>query len=123
MLGFLDENTLSSTCGLEGSTFSYMCIINDRLGVGSTIWTGQAFKCGESSDQIRLTHSSHHDSGLGGEHKCGNFSAMIVGANGSEYISRLSFYGDSKLNQTTINCTLSGAVLVESIVVKLGGLL
>ena len=48
---------------------------------------------------------------------------MSVGVSGSEYTSRLTINGSTLSETTVINCSLSGAVLVESIVVhvKSGG--
>ena len=119
MQAFSGENT-QSKCMLGGTTNNYECTVTDTTSIGLTIWTGDAFKCAESSNQITLTHSRYnHDSGLSNE--CGNFSAMSVGVNRSEYTSRLTFFGDTKLNGTTINCTLSNVVLVKKIVVRVGG--
>ena len=105
-------------CMVEETTFSYECTVEDSFGTGSTNWLGDSFKCAESLNQIRLTHSLFN---LKENAVCGNFSAMSVSVNGSQYTSRLSFYGDLKLNGTIINCTLSSVVLVETIIVKVGG--
>ena len=97
--------------------FNYVCNVGDTLGIGSTIWLGDTFECIDTSNQIRLTHSEY-DSGQSGV--CGDYSAESIGVNGSEYISRLSSHS-STLNETTINCTLSGVVLVETIALKIEG--
>ena len=101
-------------CIQEGSTLNYECTVIDSHAFGSTVWQGDAFQCLESLNQISLAHSQY-ESGVSGV--CGNISAVSVGVSGSEYISRLKI-NSSTLNETTvINCTLSGAVLMESIVV------
>ena len=108
----------SSICIKEGSALNYECTVNDKLGIGSTIWQGDAFKCIETANQITLLHTALHHR----QFKCGNFSALIVSVNRSEYTSRLTFFGDDyQLNGTTINCTLSGIILVKSIFVKVRG--
>ena len=86
----------------------------DTSGFGLTVWQGEAFKCLESFNQISLAHSQYV-SGVSGV--CGNFSAVSVGISGSEYTSRLTIPG---LNEVTINCTLSSALVVEIIFVRFG---
>ena len=70
--------------------------------------------CSETSNRIALSHS-HYRSGVRGV--CGNFSAVSVGVSGSEYTSRLTVIVSSEL---TINCTLGGAKVVETIFVRVG---
>ena len=96
---------------------NYECSVNDTLGIGTTIWLGDAFECMDTSNQIRLTHSEY-DSGQSGV--CGDYSAESIGVNGTRYISRLSSHS-SMLNETTINCTLSGVVVVETVTLKIEG--
>ena len=121
---FVLENQVQASfgdnvCVQGGRTFSYECTVTDTMGIGLTIWMGDAFHCMESSDEIRLNHRGYDGTGL--HSTCGNFSAISVGVNGSEYTSRLTFFGDVKLNGTTINCTLSDVLLIETIVVKIEG--
>ena len=106
-------------CMREGTTFSYECTVEDIVGIGSTNWVGDSFRCAQSLNQIRLAHSLYTNSRESAV--CGNFSAMSIGVSGTEYTSRLSFYGDSKLNGTIINCTFSGVEIVKTIVVRIGG--
>ena len=111
------ENT-QSTCVQGGTTNNYECTVTDTSGIGVTFWSGDAFRCVESSDRIALVHY-RYDSGLSSI--CGNFSAIIIGVKRSEYTSRLTFLGDTKLNGTIINCTFSDVLLVKQIVVRVGG--
>ena len=107
-------------CIQEGSTLNYECTVIDSRAFGSTIWQGDAFECSQCSNQISLAHSQY-ESGVSGD--CGNISAVSVGVSGSEYTSRLIINGLTLNKTTVINCTLSGAVLVESVHVKAGGML
>ena len=104
-------------CIQQGIPLSHECTVIDTLGIGSTIWQGDTFECIESSNQITLSHSRYK---VGESGVCGNFSAMSIEVNGSEYTSRLTIYG-SIIETTTINCTLAGAILVQTINVKIGG--
>ena len=99
-------------CVRRGYTLTHECTVTDTHGFGSTIWQGEAFKCEDSSNQIALSHS-HYQSGVGGV--CGNFSAVSVRVRGSEFTSRLTIRGS---NEVTINCTLSGSVIVDTIFVR-----
>ena len=103
-----------NVCTQEGSTLNHECTVMDTSGFGLTVWQGETFKCSESFNQISLAHSQY-ESGVSGV--CGNFSAVSVGISGSEYTSRLTIPGFSEV---TINCTLSGAVVVETIFVRFG---
>ena len=104
-------------CVHEGSTLNHECTVNDPTqGASSTVWQGETFKCSESTnhDQIALSHS-HYESGVSGV--CGIFSAVSVGVSGSEYTSRLTWNVSSEV---TINCTLAGTIVVETIFVRFG---
>ena len=102
-------------CIHEGGTLNHECIVDDPTqGASSTVWRAEAFMCSETSNQIALSHS-HYELGIGGA--CGNFSAVSVGVSGSEYTSRLTVNVYSKV---TINCTLGGTRLVETISVRVG---
>ena len=110
------------TCMQEGNAVNYECTVTDTYGIGSTIWTGDAFKCVHISNQITLSHRWYDRYiNLGQTFECGNFSAMGVDVNGSTYTSRLSFFGDIKLNGTVINCTFSNGMLIKTIIVKIEG--
>ena len=111
-------------CMQEGiGTFSHECTVTDSLmnPLGSTIWTGNTFNCMDSSNQILLPHYLYAESGV--TSACGNFSAMSVSVQETEYTSRLSFFGNSllQLDGITINCTLSGTMLVDTITIRVGG--
>ena len=104
-------------CVHKGSTLNHECTVNDpTLGASSTVWQGETFKCSRSTnhDQIALSHS-HYESGVSGV--CGNVSAVSVGVSGSEYTSRLTVNVSSEV---TINCTLAGTIVVETIFVRVG---
>ena len=104
-----------NVCVHEGSTLNHECIVNDPTqGISTTVWRGEAFMCSRTSNQIVLSHS-HYKSGVSGV--CGNFSAVSVGVNGSEYTSRLT---GNVSSEVTIYCTLGGALVVETIFVRVG---
>ena len=124
MLAFSGEPlTTSIVCLQAGSTFNHECTVSDWPSnpLGSTIWTGNAFNCSDSINHIQLPHSSYdHESGV--TSACGDFSAMSVSVQETEYTSRLTFLGNSALlNGTAINCTKSGTMLVETVMIKVGG--
>ena len=102
-------------------TFIHECTVHDdRLSpLGSTIWAGDTFTCMDSSNQIQLPHSLYKNGVISA---CGNFSAMSVSVQETEYTSRLTFSGNyTLLNGIGINCTLSGTTLVETFTIKIGG--
>ena len=102
-------------CTKEGNTLSHECTVDDSLGVGSTIWQGDSV---ESSNQISLLHSIYESR----VHVvCGDFSAVSIIVNGFKYNYRLTIHGFLLNETTTINCTLSGVVVVKTIIVKDGG--
>ena len=104
-------------CTHEGSTIYHDCTVNDILGIGTTIWKGDTFKCMDRNNQIILNHSGYSSGQRG---VCGNFSAESLSVKGSEYTSRLIING-SVTQMIRINCTLAGEVLVEAITVRVGG--
>ena len=122
MLAFSGEPlTTSIVCLQAGSTFYHECTVSDSSlnRLGSTIWTGNTFNCSDLTNQILLPHYSYE---AGVTSACGDFSAMSVSVQGTEYTSRLTFLGNSALlNGTRVNCTKSGTMLVETVIIRVGG--
>ena len=122
MLAFSGEPLTTSTACLQaGSTFNHECTVSDSPSnpLGSTIWTGNTFNCSDRTNSILLPHYSYE---LGVTSACSDFSAMSVSVQETEYTSRLTFLGNSALlNGTTISCTKSGTMLVETVMIKVGG--
>ena len=105
-------------CVQKRATLNFECTVNDTDGIGATAWMGDSFKCNNTLNQIWLPHPFYISETNG---TCGNFFARILSVKGSEFTSRLSFFGDCKqterLDGTKINCTLSGS-LVKIIVIN-----
>jgi hypothetical protein len=89
-------------CACPGEVLTYTCNI---AGGGTTLWTGSAFDCSSTSDEIRLRHSTFASGGTSGS--CNNeaMRARSIGlSNGNCYTSELSVTVSTSFNGRTIEC-------------------
>ncbi len=112
------ERTIGLGCIPEGKTVSYECTVNDDDGERSTLWRGSAFNCPNPS-RINLVHSEYTPNGA--SETCGDLSAVIVGASGDNYTSRLTLIPTIGLNGMTIEYTRSGIVIFGNDTLRSGG--
>ena len=87
--------------------------------IGSTIWTGTAFQCSTTSNQIRLSHSQFANNMAAGV--CGSLRAIALEVQGHSFLSQLSVTATTELNGTTLSCFLSGVTEIGSDVLIVGG--
>ena len=103
---------------------NYTCTVVDTSGnppIGSTVWRGTAFNCPGSSNVISLRHSLFSTTGASGTCTNGAITAESVGAVDNCFTSRLTLNVSVGLNETTVECTLSGVRVVDSRTVLLTG--
>ena len=108
-----------------GEVVNYTCTIVDTSGnppIGSSIWRGTAFNCPTSSNAISLAHSSFNTSGASGSCTGGAITAESVGVVDNCYTSRLMVTASVGLNETTVECTLSGLRVVGSRTILIAGM-
>ena len=130
--GFAANNSFQS--GLEDAgrqyacpreVVSYTCTVVDPTGnppIASSLWRGTAFNCPVSANEIYLRHSSFNTSG-GVTDTCnsGAITAESVGVVDNCYTSRLMVNVSVGLNGTTVECTLSGVIVVGSRTILIAG--
>ena len=108
-----------------GEVVNYTCTIVDTTGnppIGSTFWRGTAFNCPGSQDEISLRHSSFNTSnGATGTCNNGAITAESVGVVDNCYTSRLMVTVSPALNETTVECTLSGVRVVGTRTILIAG--
>ena len=107
-----------------GEVVNYTCTIVDTSGnppIGSSLWRGTAFNCPTSSNGISLRHSLFSTSGATGTCNNGAITAESVGVVDNCYTSRLMVTVSSELNETTVECTLSGVRVVGSRTMLIAG--
>ena len=107
-----------------GEVLNYTCTIVDTTGnppIGSSVWRGTAFDCSGSADRISLSHSLFNTSGVSGTCTNGAITAESVGVVDNCYTSRLMVTASSALNETTMECTLSGVRVVGSRTILIAG--
>ena len=101
---------------------NYTCTVVDSAGIGSSLWRGTAFSCPGSSNIIFLAHSLFNTSGgTSGTCNSGAITAEGVDIVDNCYTSRLMVNVSVGLNETTVQCTLSGVRVVGSHTVLLTG--
>ena len=109
-----------------GEVVNYTCTVVDTTGnppLGSSVWRGTAFNCPTSSNEISLRHSSFSTSS-GATDTCNNgaMTAESVGVVDNCFTSRLMVNVSSTLNETTVECTLSGVRVVGNRTILIAGM-
>ena len=108
-----------------GEVVNYTCTIVDTSGnppLGSSVWRGTAFNCPGSSNEISLRNSLFITSGASGACNNGAITAESVGVVNNCYTSRLMVTVSVGLNETTVECTLSGVRVVGSRTIQIAGM-
>ena len=116
-----EERTTGLGCIPDGTRVNYECTVMDSAmnPIGATVWRGSAFSCsGSPPNRISLLHTGYAS---GTSATCGDLSAMSVGVDGTNYTSRLTVTGNTGLDGTMIDCTISGVVLEGSDTIRVGG--
>ena len=93
-----------------GEVVNYTCTVVDTSNppIGSSVWRGTAFNCPTSSNEIFLRHSLFNTSGATDTCTGGAITAESVGVVDNCFTSRLMVTVSPGLNETTVECTLSG---------------
>lgn len=92
---------------------TYTCNV---IGGGTTLWTGSAFDCPGTLDEIRLRHSTFSSSGTSGT--CNNeaMRARSTGlTNGNCYSSELSVTVSTSFNGRMIKCVYNSGTAETTI--------
>ena len=114
-----EERTTGLGCIPDGTTVNYECTVTDTFGIAVTVWRGSAFSCsGSPPNAINLLHSGYT---FGESDTCDDLSSMSVGVDGTNYTSRLTVAANPGLDETMINCTLSGLILGGYDTIRVGG--
>ena len=108
-----------------GKLVNYTCTIVDTPGnppIGFSHWIGTAFRCPGSANVISLGHSEFNtSSGTSGTCNSGALTAESVIVVDNCYTSRLMVNVNVGLNETTVECTLSGVRVVGSHTILIAG--
>ena len=108
-----------------GEVVNYTCTVVDTSGnppIGFSVWRGTALNCPTSSNEISLRHSSFSTSGISGTCTGGAITAESVGVVDNCFISRLMVNVSSGLNETTVECSLSGTRVVGNDTILIQGM-
>ena len=107
-----------------GEVVNYTCTIVDTSGnppIGSSVWRGTAFNCPGSGNLISLNHPLFSTSGATGTCNNGAITAESVSVVDNCFTSRLMVTVSVELNETTVECTLSGTRVVGNRTILLTG--
>ena len=108
-----------------GEVVNYTCTVVDTSGnppIGFSVWRGTALNCPTSSNEISLRHSSFITSGATDTCTGGAITAKSVGVVDNCYTSRLIVAVSSGLNETTVECSLSGVRVVGNHTILIPGM-
>ena len=107
-----------------GEVVNYTCTVVDTSNptIGSTLWSGTAFNCPTSSNEISLRNSLFNTSRPSASCTGGAITAESVGVVDNCFTSRLMVTASFGLNETTVECTLSGVRVVGSRTILIAGM-
>ena len=108
-----------------GEVVNYTCTVVDTTGnppIGSSVWRGTAFNCPGISNVISLSHPLFNASAASGTCTNGAITAEGVDVVDNCFTSRLMVTASVGLNETTVECTLSGVRVVGSRTILIAGM-
>ena len=106
-----------------GEVVNYTCTVVDPNApiLSVTIWRGTALDC-PPSDTISLSHSLYNTTGTSVSCAGGAITVESVSVVNNCFTSRLMVTAISGLNDTTVECTLSGVRVVGSRTILIAGM-
>ena len=93
---------INATCACPNQMLTYFCTV---MGGIRTIWSGTAFQCPSTQNEIILRHNNFMD-GAVGDCNGGAITARSVGVDGERFTSQLTVNVSSRLNNSTFRCIL-----------------
>ena len=90
----------TSGCLCPGDTLLYECTV---MGYGTTVWTGSAFNCRSSNNDIILLHNRFNN-GTDGTCTNGAIVGRSIAVDGNNYTSQLNVTITSDTAGKTIKC-------------------
>ena len=90
------------TC--PGSTITYTCTISSSFALVATTWSGSAFQCSATGNQIILNQRVAGTVQPFNPVSCGSLSAVTTNVTSSCYTSVLTIPAIQALNGTTVMC-------------------
>ena len=103
--GICPQFTSVSTYSCPGSNIIYTCAINTNTFTVITLWSGSAFQCPGTNNQIVLTQRIAGAPLPFTPVSCGSLSAVTTNVTSSCYTSVLTIPAVQALNGTNITCT------------------
>ena len=91
-----------------GKELTFKCTASDS-GRGFTVWSGSAFSCSGTANDIHLRHSQFSSGGAFGSCNDGNIMARSVEVANNCFTSQLTVQVSTTLNNTTIKCSHDSA--------------
>ena len=81
------------------------------MGEGVTVWSGTAFDCARTNNEISLIHTIDY------QRECNNGAVVgrIILNDGSYYTSQLNVSVSSQWNNTTIICAYDSGIVTRTI--------
>ena len=127
--GFAASDSFQS--GLENAGRQYACpeevvnytctVVDSNPPFSSSVWRGTALDC-PPSDTISLSHSLFSTTGTSGTCNSGAITAESVSVDGNCFTSRLLVNVSVGLNESTVECSLSGVRVVGSHTILIAGI-
>ena len=101
-------------CACPGRVLTFNCT---TVGLGTTLWTGSAFKCPNSANQIVLRNSKFSSASIESFGACnsGDIIAKGVNVDGNRHTSQLNVTVSAGLNQSYVECKYNSAEGLQTI--------
>ena len=91
----------NAQCACPDDVLTFTCTV---VGPGNTIWSGTAFNCPSTSNEIILRHSQFASPGTSGNCNSGTITARSLGVENDCFRSELNVTASASLNKKTVQC-------------------
>ena len=91
----------NAQCACPDDVLTFTCTV---VGPGNTIWSGTAFNCPSTSNEIILRHSQFASPGTSGNCNSGTITARSLGVENDCFRSELNVTASASLNNKTVQC-------------------
>ena len=95
----------NTQCACPGDVLTFVCTI---VGGGNTIWSGSAFNCSSTENEIILRHTQFASEGTFGDCSSGAIVSRSIGVEDNNcFVSQLNVTASTNFNRKTVVCGYS----------------
>ena len=114
---------MSSQCTCPGIDLTYECTILDERASGATVWTGTAFDCSDTEDEITFLHIRSRFIGTSRGCNDGAIRGRGIRIEENRYTSQVNITVDSYIDGRSVECFYGKTLVGNSTIMITTGIL